>query len=458
MARIDPLIAIGLPTWGKVSISWALSYRHLGGPLGSNTMELAPVVGKPIAEARNELMEAAFAEHADFLFMIGDDVLCPSDTIIRMLQRMWDDPSLTLLTGMYWTKGWPSQPYIWRGVQRGPYMDWKYGEFFEVDYAGCDCLLIRLTDELKALGPEWFSTDWKWNREDGPSLLATEDFFFYTKTRKAGIKLWCDSTIQCVHEDRNSGMQFALTTSMPQYSGSEMALPEAATDIAPLVKVADIGSGFDTPFFATADRAKVLRFDLNEKASPDYRCDIRSLPVPDQSFDLVHSKHVLEHFGRAETYKVLREWTRILRIGGEFRLSVPNIRSAMTRALLMDEGVEPVDPYPWWQLYGRQDDERDFHHNGFTPKRVQLLLESLGCFEDIVVETGNEAPRGTDPNDTNIYARATKVSHTEPHALLPQWDVISEAEGVALAGMTHDEPVKIRKPRSNGHKPEVVLS
>lgn len=435
MPRIDPLIAIGIPTWGKVSVNWARSYRHLGGPLGSNTLELNPVVGKPIAEARNEIMQAAFDEKADFLFMLGDDVLCPADTIIKMLQRMWDDPGLNLLTGVYWTKGWPTQPYIWRGVQRGPYQDWKYGEFFEVDYAGCDCLLIRLTDELKALGPEWFSTEWKWNAEDAPSLIPTEDFFFYTKTRAAGMKLWCDTTIQCVHEDRNSGMQFALTTNMPQYEGSELALPEAKTEEAPLVRVADLGSGYDTPFFGTADKVKIVRFDLNEKALPDYRCDIRKLPVPDQSFDMVHSKHVLEHFGRGDLYKVLKEWTRILRVGGEFRMSVPNVRHAMTRILLMDEGLEPVDPYPWWQLYGRQDDERDLHHNGFTPKRVQLLLESLGIFEEIVIETGNAEPTGTDPNGVNIWAKATKVRHLEPQALLPQWDTIEKQEGIEVPGI-----------------------
>lgn len=436
MPKIDPLIAIGLPTWGKVSVAWAQAYRHLGGPLGANTVELAPVVGQPIAKARNELMKAAIDNNADFLFMLGDDVKAPADTIIRMLQRMWADPELTLLTGMYWTKHWPSQPYIWRGVQRGPYMDWKYGEFFELDYAGCDCLLIRLTPEIKALGPEWFSTDWKWNRDDGPALIATEDFFFYTKTRRAGIKLWCDSMIQCIHEDRTSGIDFALTTDMPQYINglSPMPLPEAGTDAAPLVKVADIGCGGDTPFFGTAEEVKIVRFDLNEKMRPDYRCDIRQLPVADQSFDVVHSKHVLEHFGRDELMPVMKEWTRILRVGGEFRMSVPNLMYAINHITLMEHGLTAIDPYPWWQLYGRQDDERDIHKNGFTPRRVQLLLEGMGIFEDIEVQS-TDADGG---DDSNIYAKARKARHLETHALLPEWDVIEQAEGVLMAGITHD--------------------
>ena len=432
MPKIDPLIAIALPTWGKVSVNWARAYRHLGGPLGCNSVELAPVIGQPIAKARNELMQAAIDNNCDYIFFLGDDVLPPSDTLVRLLQRMWDNPELNLVTGVYWTKAWPTQPYIWRGVQRGPYLDWKHGEYFELDYAGCDCLLIRLSPEMKALGPEWFSTDWAWEEGQKPGLLMTEDFYFYTKTRKAGMKLWCDTTVQCIHEDRNSGEQFALTTSMPQYTGGkEPELPEAGTDAAPLVKLADIGCGIDSPYFGSAERVKIVRFDGNEAVNPDFRCDIRRLPVEDESFDVVHSRHVLEHFGRADVFPTLKEWVRILRVGGEFRISVPNILCAIKNIMLMEHGVVDVDPYPWWQLYGRQDDHRDVHQNGFTPRRLQLMLERLGCFEDIEVTTDN----GED-GDLNIFAKARKAKSLDKFALVPEWGEIEKAEGIKVPGMS----------------------
>ena len=435
MGKINPLVALAIPTWGKVSIGWAQAYRHVGGPLGSNMVELSPLVGMPIAEARNALMEQAIASGCDFIFFLGDDVLTPPETVNRMLTRMWDNPGVSMVTGMYWTKAWPSQPYIWRGIQRGPYMEWKHGEFFEIDFAGCDCLMIRLSAEMKELGPEWFSVDWAWDEQKDAgmlSMLSTEDFYFFTKARKAGLKLWCDTNIQCLHEDRESGARFGLAEEMPQYSGNpEPELPSAETDAAPLVKLADIGCGIDSPFFGHADRVKVVRFDGNEKVRPDYRCDIRHLPVDDQSFDVVHSRHVLEHFGRAETVKVLQEWTRILRIGGEFRLSVPNTLSAMRNILLMEEGLISPDAYPFWQLYGRQDDQRDYHANGFTPKRVQLLLERLKIFKDIKVTTGD----GND-DQLNVYATARKVSHARPHALIPAWDDIAEMEGLEIKGLS----------------------
>jgi predicted SAM-dependent methyltransferase len=444
MAKINPLIALAIPTWGRVSTTWARALRHIGGPLGANMVELSPTVGEPIAEARNALMMEAISSGCDYLFFLGDDVLAPADVIHRLLQRMWDHPEINIVTGVYWTKTWPTQPYIWRGIQRGPYMDWKHGEFFELDYAGCDCLLIRLTPEMKALGPDWFSTDWKWDDgEKALNLLATEDFYFYTKARKAGMKVWCDSNVQCLHEDRLNDMQFGLTTEMPQYGAEDPELADAETDIAPVVKLADIGAGRGSPYFGSAENVKVVRFDDDEDSRPDYRCDIRHLPVEDQSFDMVHSRHVLEHFGREEVMKVLHEWTRILRVGGEFTIMVPNLLTAMKQIIAMEEGTGEPDYYPFWQVYGRNKGGHDFHRNGFTPKRLQLLLERLDIFEDIEIELEGD-------KEDNIIGKAKKVRHPEPYALLPVWDEIEQQEGIKVPGFSangaSDEEVPVATP------------
>ena len=427
MGRINPLIAVGIPSWGKVSLTWARAYRHLGGPLGSTTVELEPVIGRPIAEARNTLMTQAIEAGAEFLYMHGDDVLAPGNMLSAMITRMRNHPDIDLLTGVYWTREWPTSPYLWRGMQRGPFLDWKHGELLQVDYAGCDALMIRLTDRIKALGPEWFSTTWVWEPEQqGPSALATEDFYFYTRCRNAGIMLWADTALQCIHEDRNSGAQFGLTAEMPQAGGVLPALPEPADG--KLVTIADIGCGLDTPFWGDAEHVKVVRIDLNEAVRPDLRADLRDIPVPDGTFDVVHSRHALEHFGRAELVPVLTEWVRLLRVGGELRLNVPNARKAMEWLLKMDDGEAEPNPYPSWQLYGRQDDDRDLHRNWFTPRRMRLLLEmpqlGLGQIEISEADDGH-----------NIQAIARKQSTPARFALTPAWDEIAAREGLAVKGL-----------------------
>ena len=427
MGRINPLIAIGIPTWGKVSITWSRAYRHLGGPLGSTCVELEPVVGRPIAEARNTLMQQAIACNAEFLYMHGDDVLAPGNTLSAMLTRMRNHPEISLLTGVYWTREWPTSPYLWRGMQRGPYLDWKAGELVQVDYAGCDALMIRLTDEIKALGPDWFSTTWLWEPDQAaPSDMATEDFYFYTRCRDAGIKLWADTGLQCIHEDRNNGQQFGLTAEMPQAGGIQPILPDGPEDQP--VRIADLGCGNDTPWWGDASRVSITRIDLDESKRPDLRADLRAIPVPDGAFDVVHSRHALEHFGRAEVVPLLTEWVRILRVGGELQLNVPNALFAMENLLAMDRGEIEPNPYPSWQMYGRQDDEHDLHKNWFTPRRIKLLLEmpALGLTDIVVTETDDR---------NSIQATATKANVPTRYALTPAWDEIAAREGLAVNGL-----------------------
>lgn len=468
MPKINPLIAIGLPTWGRVTVNWSLSFRSLGGPLGSS-MTTIPVEGKPIAEARNQIMSQAIAAGADFVFFVGDDVLMPGDAMTRLLARMWDEPTLHLATGVYWTKAWPTEPYLWRGMQRGPYRDWKLGEWFPVDYAGCDCLLVRLSPEIKSLGPDWFSTQWLWTTEqERPSDLATEDFYFYTKARKLGLKLWCDSGVQCLHEDRGSGAVFGLAEGMPQAGGIPPVLPDPGTGAAKTI-VADIGCGLSAPYFGEPAAVEVWRFDIDEKTQPTHRCDVRRLPVPDQSVDVIHSRHVLEHFERSEAPRLLREWTRILRVGGEVRICVPNLLTALRAVLHAEEHAPPgqADPYPWWQLYGQQKDQYDRHFNGFTPRRLKKLLELVGTLGEIEVRAGDE-------DEINLYATARKVRHDAPMSLTDEWAEIERAEGFAMLGLAGDAPapqddrapapvvveavaVGAGVPAVNGHKADVEI-
>jgi len=56
----------------------------------------------------------------------------------------------SMITGVYWTKTYPPEPYLFNGLLKGTYRDWVAGEFFDIDIAGCDCLLIE-TAMLKAI-------------------------------------------------------------------------------------------------------------------------------------------------------------------------------------------------------------------------------------------------------------------------------------------------------------------
>lgn len=56
----------------------------------------------------------------------------------------------------------------------------------------------------------------------------------------------------------------------------------------------------------------------------DVRADLSDLPFKDQSCDGVFSSHALEDFELSEVPKLLKEWWRVLKIGGNLVLYLPH--------------------------------------------------------------------------------------------------------------------------------------
>ena len=70
------------------------------------------------------------------------------------------------------------------------------------------------------------------------------------------------------------------------------------------------------PFFRGIFARRFAQYETADISSPDvdHHIDLRRVPFPDASFDLVYASHVLEHI--KEDDEALREIRRILRPGG----------------------------------------------------------------------------------------------------------------------------------------------
>jgi SAM-dependent methyltransferase len=247
----------------------------------------------------------------------------------------------------------------------------------------------------------WFSTDWVWEHGQRPSSIATEDFYFYTKARAAGYRLFADTAIQCQHEDRETGTLFGLNHEMRQAGGQPV--------IAGKQRVADVGSGMNPP--VVGEDCTLVRFDMREDVRPDVRCDIRHLPEDEFGlYDVVHARHVLEHFPRSEAPNLIRHWAQLLKVGGQMIVEVPNVDWAFEQIKNHTE----YQQYAWEQLYGGQRYDLDFHKNGFTGEKLQSLLATHPCFEDIVVEVISE-------QDENLRGTAKLARADTPEAVGPMW-------------------------------------
>ena len=130
---------------------------------------------------------------------------------------------------------------------------------------------------------------------------------------------------------------------------------------------------------------------------------VDSLPwIDDDSIEVIYACHVLEHFHRRETARILREWHRVLAPAGVLRLSVPDFRALS--AIYMSSGYLPDVLGP---LFGRGDYLYNVHHTVFD-------LDSLS---GILLDVGFSTPRRYD-------WRATEHAHIDDYsqAYIPHMD------------------------------------
>ena len=188
---------------GLVSTNFWL-HDSIQAPMNT-TMASGCVKGKPVDEARNDLVKHARNIGAKYIFFIDDDVLVPSNAIIRLFGL-----KTGVATGVYYTKTQPCVPVIIKKDRPAGYEDWKYGDVIEVDYAGAGCLLVNMEvfDAIEAKFPDL--PFFKYNRSrpditEGMGHIG-EDIWFCDLAAKCGHPTVCDTGVQCGHEDNKNGL------------------------------------------------------------------------------------------------------------------------------------------------------------------------------------------------------------------------------------------------------------
>lgn len=398
-------VVVGIPSFGMVSTYFMESRSAQQFPLVSSAINKV-VLNKPIADARNEIVEFALQQGANYIYWLDDDVIAPPDAFLKLYNHQKD-----IINGVYWSKSNPPMPLLFRNHLEGPYWNWHVGDLIEIDAAGNGLTLVK-TDVYRKIsetvGGPWYSVDYaSFPGVKQTPYNNTEDLYFYWKARQAGYKIWADTSVQAPHYDKTNQVLYFMPPYMPQ------AHPEFEIKSPGEKLIADIGSGPVSPYML--DEGRVVSFDIREDMKPDVVCDVRHLPVPDEHFDIVYSSHVLEHFGWTSCHKVLEEWCRVLKVGGELRLVVPNLRYAATR--ILEDRLEPQD---YWVLYGEQDYPKNFHATGFTPNTLKKLVEYLGIFDNIQIKEGNyEGPPSSD--SWNLQLKATKIKNKELDNITPDY-------------------------------------
>ena len=374
----SPLIYHAIPTYGtNISMDWAMALSSLQFPLGGSLVRerdasepFSP--GGRIDEKRNNLVKRGLGYGAKFFLFQGDDVILPDNFVLNCLARIRQ--GYRVVTGVYWRKSHPPEPYIWKEMMQGPYYDWHQGDFFEIDWAGCDAMMVD-AKVFEEIGEPYFNCDYRFSATEGKFAPKTEDIWFYDRCHQKGIKTWCDSGMQCPHWERGTNKWYVMPTNWAcaQSSGT---MPKWTGKL-----VLDVGAGYGTN--QTFFEGKVIRLDIDPDAKPDILGDVRGpIPEPNDKFDEVHASHILEHLTAEEGIPALREWIRVLKPGGKLIVIVPDILGICKR---IGEGA--LDAYNWWTLFGIQYNQWQQHKWGYTEPLLRTVLQNAGNLRDITITT-----------------------------------------------------------------------
>jgi predicted SAM-dependent methyltransferase len=104
----------------------------------------------------------------------------------------------------------------------------------------------------------------------------------------------------------------------------------------------------------------------------------RPLPFPDESFDGVFCEHVIEHFSLADGERIAGEVYRVLRLGGCFRVIVPDAELVLRSyfdtpdEIVARRGTGVETPMEVVNLYFRQRYEHQFVYDWPTMQKMLL--------------------------------------------------------------------------------------
>jgi len=134
----------------------------------------------------------------------------------------------------------------------------------------------------------------------------------------------------------------------------------------------DLGSG--NPDQGEVQPNGFVLQDIEPHKNIDLVCDLRQVTqfVPEGYCSEVRLSHVLEHFTKGDTIKIVKMVRGLLGEGGQFTIFVPNFR--WHSELMLTGNDEMAVHY----AFGGQLDEYDQHKTGFSPKILKKLLEENG--------------------------------------------------------------------------------
>ncbi len=201
-----PRVMVAVPTFdGVVKARTFESVASMD--WGDNDVDYRSVSGYDCAAARNNIIDEMLKRKFDYVLMVDSDVVVPQDALTMLMS--WDEP---VMLGWYAHQG-SFKPPMGNGktcLCKPPSYHEQYtgeelhaladaGDFkVPIRGGGMGCALIR-RDAVERTSFPWFKFV---VYEDRHGVLS-EDLFFCSACRRAGIQLYGDARVACGHHFRH---------------------------------------------------------------------------------------------------------------------------------------------------------------------------------------------------------------------------------------------------------------
>lgn len=155
-------ILIGTAATGNVRIEWVQARMGQMVPVSWSQVMMYDYINGfypmryPVDDAQNLIVKEAIEKNFQWLLLWEHDVIPQPDALIRLNYYM-QEARYPVVSGLYFTRGRPSEPLIFRGKGLGAYFDWNPGDLVMCDGVPTGFLLVHvgLLKEMWNDSPEY---------------------------------------------------------------------------------------------------------------------------------------------------------------------------------------------------------------------------------------------------------------------------------------------------------------
>lgn len=175
-------IAVTFPCHGSVLPMSTLTLMANVGRLASDGNRVVSVFGQSsiVAKSRNECVEGAIKNSADWIFMMDCDISGPTDIVERLLSH-----NKPLVGATYRRRGAPFEL-----MGRALNGEAKITGLAEMSHMPLGCFLFHRS-VFDRLSRPYF----RFGVNESSGEVVSEDYDFCTRIRAAGLSVWCDAEL-----------------------------------------------------------------------------------------------------------------------------------------------------------------------------------------------------------------------------------------------------------------------